>query len=81
MCSFYAREIHEKALLRICHYLKGTLHDGLIYEPSDELNVDFYCNADFAALHGWYDLNSGYAIIIANCLVLWVYQSYKLKFL
>jgi hypothetical protein len=74
------REIHEKALLRICRYLKGTLHDGLIYEPSEEINVDCYCDADFAALHGIEasdDPNSaksrtGYVITIANCPVLWV---------
>jgi hypothetical protein len=83
------REIHQKALLRICRYLKGTIHDGLIYEPSEEINVDCYCDADFAALHGIEasdDPNSaksrtGFVITVLQIAGSYGCPSYKLRFL
>jgi hypothetical protein len=41
-----------KALKQICRYLKGCLDDGLILNPSQELAVDCYADADFAGLWG-----------------------------
>ena len=71
---------HEKAIIRICRYLKGTQEEGLIYEPSSEMTVDCYVDADFAGLYGVEDSQdpisvksrTGYVILIANCPLLWV---------
>ena len=69
---------HEKAIIRICRYLKGTQEEGLIYEPSSEMTVDCYVDADFAGLYGVEDSQdpisvksrTGYVILIANCPLL-----------
>jgi len=44
------RASHEQAVLRICHYLKGTKDKGLVFKPSAELALDCYVDADFASL-------------------------------
>jgi hypothetical protein len=41
---------HEKAVIRICRYLKGTRNKGLVLQPSSKLKVDFYVDADFGGL-------------------------------
>jgi hypothetical protein len=42
---------HEIALEQIGQYLKGTLDEGLILKPSDELDIDVFVDAeDFAGL-------------------------------
>ncbi len=49
-----ARYIHslkqtlEDVLKRIGRYLKGTIKNGLIFNPSDTFKIDCYPNADFA---------------------------------
>jgi len=41
---------HEQAVLRICHYLKGTHDKGLVFRPKASLALDCYVDADFAGL-------------------------------
>ena len=43
---------HETAVKRIHWYLQGTKYNGLVFNPSKELVVDFYDDADFAGLWG-----------------------------
>jgi len=70
---------HEKAIIRICRYLKGTQDEGLIYKPSLEMTVDCYVDADFAGLYGHENPSdplcvksrTGFVITVANCPVLW----------
>jgi Reverse transcriptase (RNA-dependent DNA polymerase) len=75
------RASHEKALLRICSYLKGTQDKGLIFKPTfDNISVDCYVDADFLGLFGTEDSQdpisaksrTGYVITLANCPLLWV---------
>jgi hypothetical protein len=52
-CAWYTfapKQSHEDALKRIGCYLKGTLDKGLIVNPSDNLKIDCYPDADFAGL-------------------------------
>ena len=71
---------HEAAVLKICHFLQGTKEDGLIFNPTTELNVDCHVDADFAGLFGVEDpadpisveSRTGHVIMIANCPLLWV---------
>jgi hypothetical protein len=41
---------HENALKKIGRYLKGTLDQGLILNPSNTMKIDCYPDADFAGL-------------------------------
>ena len=77
--TFAPTKRHEQALLRIGHYLKGTLDQGLIMTPSDKLDLDCYPDADFAGTwsHGTSDdphsvrSRTGYIITLAQCPVIW----------
>jgi hypothetical protein len=44
------RRSHEIALERIGQYLKFTQDEGLILYPTGALDIDVYCDADFAGL-------------------------------
>ena len=46
------RASHGKAVKRICRYLAGTLKGGIDFKPTTELQLDCYCDADFAGLWG-----------------------------
>ena len=77
---FCPRHSHEIALKRIGRYLKATRTKGLILNPSDELNIDSYPDADFAGIYGHEESSdpacaksrTGFVINVANCPVLWV---------
>ncbi len=70
---------HEHALVRIGRYLKGTMDKGLMLDPSHDLHLDCYPDADFAGLwnHEKSDdphcvrSRTGYVITLAGCPVLW----------
>ena len=59
--------------------LKGTLDKGLILDPTDDLSVDCYPDADFAGLWGHEDpqdphsvrSRTGYIITLSGCPILW----------
>ena len=67
-------------MFRICRYLQKTKDEGLIYWPSDNLQVDCYCDADLAGL--WsaespddpvsVKSRTGYVIMVAGCPISWV---------
>ena len=55
---------------RIVRYLRGTMDQGLIIEPTKELQMDLYADADFAGLwnaenvHNWICVKSRSGILI-----------------
>ena len=65
---------------RICKYLKGTKDNGLVFNPSKELVVDCYTDADFAGLWRHEDPQdpicaisiTGFVLKFANCPLLWM---------
>ena len=77
--TFEPKRSHEAALKRIGRYLKGTLDKGLILDPTDDLSVDCYPDADFAGLWGHEDpqdphsvrSRTGYIITLSGCPILW----------
>ena len=77
--TFAPKRSHEIALKRIGRYLKGTLDEGLILDPSDEFLIECYPDADFAGLWGYEDPNdphcvrsrAGWVITLAGCPILW----------
>jgi hypothetical protein len=48
--TFAPKQSHEEALKCIGCYLKGTLRNGLILCPRDDLKIDCYPDTDFAGL-------------------------------
>ena len=44
------RKIHDDLVKRICHYLVGTLGQGLTFDPNSEINMDFYVDTYFTEL-------------------------------
>ena len=41
---------HEQAVKRIARYLKGTRDKGLLFKPTEELNLELHADADWAGL-------------------------------
>ena len=41
---------HEISVNRACRYIQGTKDNGLVFNPSKKLVVDYYTDADFAGL-------------------------------
>ena len=71
---------HEKAVIRLVRYLKGTKDKGLLLKPNKMKGVECFVDASFAS--GWRtdDANNpsnvlsrtGYIIYYADCHVHWV---------
>ena len=65
---------------RICRYLQGTKDNGLVFNSSNKLVVDYYADADFAGLWGHGDpqdpicarSRTVFVVTFANCPLLWV---------
>ena len=51
--TFCPRKMHQVAFKRIGWYLLLTRDKGMILNPSKELNVDAYPDADFAGINGY----------------------------
>ena len=71
---------HEKAIILIGRYLKGTRDRGLVYDPSKQRNrLNAHVDADFAGLYDCEDhedpisvkSRTGYVISFDGCPVLW----------
>ncbi len=76
---FCPKRSHELVLKRIGQYLKTTCDRGLVLNPSKELEIDCYPDADFAEMYGYENSSNpsciksrtGFVITVANCPVLW----------
>jgi hypothetical protein len=77
--TFAPTKRHEHALLRIGRYLLGTIKNGIHLDPSANLNLDCYPDADFAGLWKHEQANdphcvrsrTGFVITLAQCPVIW----------
>ena len=45
------KQLHATALKMIVQYLKGTKDKGMIVKPNGTLNLECWCDADFAGLY------------------------------
>jgi hypothetical protein len=76
---FCPKRSHELALKRIGRYLKATRDRGLVLNPTKELKISCYPDADFAGMYGHENptdpscvkSRTGFVITVANCPVLW----------
>ena len=77
--TFNPRRSHEEAVKHIVRYLIGTQDQGLIINPSNDLSIELFVDADFAglwAVEDKHDPNSvrsrtGFTIMIGNTPVIW----------
>jgi hypothetical protein len=70
---------HERAMIRLVRYLKGTTTRGIVYTPKPELGLECFVDADFAG--GWTQADAdnadnvlsrtGYVIQYASCPIGW----------
>ena len=78
--TFTPKRSHEKALIRIGRYLKGTIDKGLTLRPTEDLTLDCYPDADFGGLWNYESpqdphsvrSRTRYVINLCNCPVIWV---------
>jgi hypothetical protein len=76
------KQSHAAAVKAICRYLKGTTCEGTIICQSDKLQVECFCDADFAGLynHEPRHLSSSvksrgaYIIKLSGCPLIWKSQ-------
>jgi hypothetical protein len=82
-CARYThnpRKSHTSALKKIVRYLIGTKDKGLVLNPTKEITLDMYADADFAGL--WNSdadeqdpvrvkSRSGHVILLSKCPLLW----------
>jgi len=70
---------HEKALIRIARYLKGTSDKGLFINPTTDSFLECYCDADFCGLRQVTDpedpksvhSRTGFVIVYAGVPLFW----------
>ena len=75
-----SKKAHEDAIKRICRCLQGTMEWGLIMNPTRQMTLNCYVDADFAGLWGQEDKQdptciksrTGFMLEFSGCLLLWV---------
>ena len=73
------RRSHEKAVKQIVRYLQGTKNEGLKIEPTENLRIDLYADANFHILVNSEDSNdpicarsrTGFIITIGGIPLVW----------
>jgi hypothetical protein len=76
---FCPKHCHELALKHIGRYLKSTSTRGMVINPTRELSIDAYPDADFAGMYGYESptdpacakSRSGFIIVFAGVPVMW----------
>jgi hypothetical protein len=76
---FCPKRSHELALKRIGRYLKVTRDHGHVLNPTKELKINCYPDADFVGMYGHENptdpscvkSQTGFVTTVANCPVLW----------
>ena len=74
------KKAYEDVIKRICRYLKGTKEWGLIMNPTRQMTLNCYVDADFAGLWGQEDRQdptcvksrTGFMLEFSGCLLLQV---------
>lgn len=73
--SFCPWQSHKDAVKQIVQYLKGTKDNGLLFQPTDNFQLDCYVDTNFAGLCHYEDdqelvcvkSGTGYVLIFVGC--------------
>jgi Reverse transcriptase (RNA-dependent DNA polymerase) len=65
------REGHMDAVYQILRYLKNAPRKGLIFRKNEHLNIEGYCDSDWASCSDDMKSTSGYCMFIEGNLVSW----------
>ena len=73
------KQSHATAVKTLVRYLKGSKHVGTIFTPTEELNIEYYVDADYAGLNNVEDQDdpisaksrTGYITRFAGCPSFW----------
>jgi hypothetical protein len=73
------RASHEEEVKHICRYLQGARGHGLTFQPTDNLDLNLYVDANFAGLWNHEDdqdpvcakSRTGYVITLGGCPTIW----------
>jgi hypothetical protein len=73
------KQSHATAIKTIVRYLAGTKNVGTIFSPTEKLDIECYCDADFAGLWNVEELINkacsksrlGYILKFAGCPMIW----------
>ncbi|KAL5540321.1 hypothetical protein UlMin_042883 [Ulmus minor] len=71
---------HWLSVKRILRYLKGTMQQGLRFNPSQDLHIQAYIDADYASTPNDRKSSSGYCIFFGDNLVSWSATKQKVVF-
>ena len=65
------RREHHQALLKVLHYIKGTVGQGLFYSSSAELQLHVFADFDWGLCLDSRRSTSGYCIFLGSSLINW----------
>jgi Reverse transcriptase (RNA-dependent DNA polymerase) len=65
------REGHMDVVYQILRYLKSAPGKGLIFQKNDHLNIEGYCDSDWASCADGRRSTSGYCMFVGGNLVSW----------
>ena len=79
-CTHNTKASHETAMKRIFRYLKCTKDNGIVFNLSKKLVLDYYADANFAGLWGHENpqepicarSRTGFVVTFANFTLLWL---------
>jgi hypothetical protein len=66
------RSVHYAAILRILHYVKGTLFHGLHFSSHSSLDLRVYSDADWAGDPTDHRSTTGYCFLLGDSLISWL---------
>ena len=64
-------DLHWQVVKRILRYISGTKHYGLLFQPTTDLSINAYSNADWASNIDDRKSVAAYCVFVGNNLVSW----------
>ena len=65
------RESHLRGVLKVLHYIKGTVRQGLFYSSKAEMQIQAFAHSDWGACQDTRRSTSGSCIFLGTSLVAW----------
>lgn len=65
------RQSHHQALLKVLHYIKGTIGQGLFYSSKAEMQMQAFADSDWGSCHDSRRSTSGFCIFLGTSLLAW----------